>query len=159
MRIAVESPRAPDVIALLEDHLTEMRATSPPESVHALDVEALGQPHVIFLTARDHGGTLLGVGALVALESGSSEIKSMRTAPAARGRGVAAAVLARLLAVARERGDVKVSLETGAAEFFAPAHRLYERHGFTECEPFGTYVPDPHSRFFTLDLTRSASHQ
>lgn len=152
MRIEVEDPATPDTISLLESHLDDMRRTSPPESVHALDVERLRAAHVTFLAARNEDGTLVGVGALAGLTPTHGEIKSMRTAPEARGRGVAAAVLARLVGLARERGYVRVSLETGTQPFFAPAHRLYERHGFEPCEPFGAYGPDPHSRFYTLAL-------
>lgn len=155
--VAPESPDRPDVVALLEEHLADMYATSPPESVHALDLSALLDPAVTFLTARDAGGTLLGCGALKELDAGHGELKSMRTAAAARGRGVATAVLRRLLAVAAERRYARVSLETGTQEFFAPARRLYARHGFTQCPPFAGYGPDPHSTFMTLALPVAAT--
>ena len=159
--IAPESPTAADVRALLDEHLADMHATSPAESVHALDLSGLLAPSVTFLTARDDG-TLLGCGALSELEpttstsAGRGELKSMRTARPARGRGVASAVLDRLVALARERGYAAVSLETGPQEYFAPARRLYARHGFVPCGPFGSYSPDPCSVFFTLDLTGAA---
>jgi putative acetyltransferase len=114
---------------------------------------------VTFLTARDDDGRLLGCGALSELPPSSGddapagEVKSMRTARPARGRGVAAAVLTRLVDLARERRYAAVSLETGPQEFFAPARRLYARHGFVPCGPFGDYSPDPCSVFLTLDLT------
>ncbi|MDN4477163.1 GNAT family N-acetyltransferase [Demequina sp. SYSU T00039] len=152
VRIAVEDPATDDVVALLSEHLADMHATSPAESVHALDVRALRAPHVTFLAARDHAGALLGVGALAVLGPDHGEIESMRTTPAARGRGVAAAVLARIVDLGRERGLARLSLETGTQDFFAPAHRLYERHGFVACGPFGSYRSDPHSRFYTLAL-------
>ena len=154
MRIAIEDPSATDVVALLEQHLADMHAESPPESVHALDVERLRAPHVTFLSARDADGTLLGVGAISELTPRHGELKSMRTAPQARGRGVAGAVVEALLDLARERGYERVSLETGSHAYFAAAHRLYERAGFAECGPFGAYAPDPNSRFFTLELRR-----
>lgn len=152
MHIAIEDPASPDIVALLEAHLADMYATSPADSVHALDVQALRKPHITFVAARDGHDLLLGVGALAELDHTGGEVKSMRTAPTARGQGVAAAVLERLLAIARERGYARVSLETGSQDFFAPAHRLYERHGFRPCEPFGMYQPDPNSRFYTLAL-------
>jgi putative acetyltransferase len=152
VRIAPDDPLRPDVRALLEEHLADMRATSPPESVHALDAEALAAPGTVFLTARDDDGALLGCGALAPLPDGEAELKSMRTAPAARGRGVAAAVLQALVAVARARGERRVLLETGTQEFFAPAVRLYLRHGFTPCGPFAGYTDDPSSRYLALDL-------
>ncbi len=158
--IGLDSPVRGDVRALLDEHLADMYATSPPESVHALDHPALLAPSVTFLTARDPDGILLGCGALSELapttagSRGEGELKSMRTAHAARGRGVATAVLARLLELAAERGYGRVSLETGSQEFFSPARRLYAGHGFVECGPFGSYVPDPHSVFMTLELAR-----
>ncbi|GAA1735973.1 GNAT family N-acetyltransferase [Isoptericola hypogeus] len=165
MIIAPETPTGADVRALLDEHLADMFATSPPESVHALDHTALLAPSVTFLAARDDAGVLLGCGALAELAPGApdgagaaghGELKSMRTARAARGRGVASAVLARLLELAAGRGYARVSLETGTQEFFAPARRLYARHGFVECGPFGSYALDPHSVFMTLPLPAGA---
>lgn len=156
--LAVDSPARGEVRALLDEHLADMYATSPPESVHALDHAALLAPSVTFVTAREADGTLLGCGALSELTPtavhapGEAELKSMRTARPARGRGVATAVLAHLLDLAAARGYGRVSLETGSQDFFAPARRLYARHGFTECGPFGGYALDPHSVFMTLEL-------
>lgn len=152
MRISLDSPVRDDVGALLDEHLADMYATSPPESVHALDHSALLAPGITFWTARDDDGALLGCGALKELTAEHAEIKSMRTAASARGRGVAWAVLGVLLEEARARGFGRVSLETGPQEFFAPARRLYARRGFTECGPFGDYVLDPFSVFMTLEL-------
>lgn len=151
MRIEVDDLSGADVRALLAEHLADMHAASPPESVHALDLDALRAPEVTFVAAREDG-LLLGCGALKELDPSHGELKSMRTAAAARGRGVAAAVLAHLLAVARDRGYRRVSLETGAEDVFAPARRLYARHGFTPCAPFADYVEDPNSVFLTLEL-------
>jgi len=142
----------PSVHALLEEHLADMHATSPPESVHALDLSGLTDPGVTFWTAR-LDGLALGCVALKELSPTSGELKSMRTSAASRGRGVGTALLGVVLDEARRRGYREVSLETGTEEFFAPAHRLYRRHGFTECGPFGDYVLDPHSTFMTLTLS------
>ena len=156
MKISLDSPARDDVRRLLDEHLTDMFATSPPESVHALDHSALLAPSVTFWTARDDDGTLLGCGALSELEPGAEtregEIKSMRTAGQARGRGVASELLTVVLAEAKHREYARVSLETGSQDFFAPARRLYARHGFAECGPFGSYVLDPNSVFMTLEL-------
>ena len=152
MRVEADDPRREDVRALLEEHLADMFRTSPAESVHALDVEALAAPGVTFLAARDDDGALLGVGAVKALPGGEAELKSMRTAPAARGRGVAAAVLTELVAVARRTGARHLRLETGTEPFFEPAVRLYLRHGFVPCGPFADYTDDPHSRYLALAL-------
>jgi putative acetyltransferase len=149
--VKIDDPRRNDVVALLLEHLDDMRATSPPESIHALDVDALAVPGITFVTARD-GDVLLGCGALKELSADHGEVKSMRTTTAARGRGVAASVLGWLLAEARTRGLSRVSLETGTQDYFAAAHRLYLRHGFVDCEPFGDYTLDPHSRYMTIAL-------
>jgi len=149
--VKTDDPRRDDVTALLLEHLDDMRATSPPESTHALDVEALAVPGITFVTARD-GDVLLGCGALKELSADHGEVKSMRTTAAARGRGVATDILGWLLAEARARGLGRVSLETGTQDYFAAAHRLYLRHGFVDCEPFGDYALDPNSRYMTIAL-------
>lgn len=152
MIVAVEDPGLnPDVRTLLEEHLADMFATSPAESVHALDLAALRVPALTFWTAREEGA-LLGCGALKDLGDGTGEVKSMRTTAAARGRGVAAAVLVEIISTGRSRGYSRLNLETGTQDYFAAAHRLYLRHGFVDCGPFADYVLDPNSRFFTLPL-------
>ncbi len=152
VRVVVEDPTTPDVLALLQEHLDDMHATSPPESVHALDVERLRAPDITFVTARSADGELLGCGALKQHDATLGELKSMRTTAAARGRGVAATVLAHLLDVARDRGLDRVSLETGTEDYFAAARRLYARHGFVPCAPFADYTDDPNSTYLTLSL-------
>ncbi|MFE4226920.1 GNAT family N-acetyltransferase [Arthrobacter sp. NPDC056886] len=149
--IGRDTPEREDVLQLLGEHLADMYATSPPESVHALDPAALAGPGVSFWTAREDS-QLLGCAALKHLAAGDAEIKSMRTANAARGRGVASALLRHVLAEARHSGYRRLYLETGSQEFFAPARRLYKRHGFTDCPPFAGYELDPHSVFMTLQL-------
>ena len=76
----------------------------------------------------------------------------MHTAAAHRGRGIAARFLDHLIAEARRRGYARLSLETGTPEAFAPARRLYARHGFEICPPFGDYSEDPYSVFMTLEF-------
>jgi putative acetyltransferase len=120
--------------------------------VHALSATGLREPGVSFWTAWD-GPALLGCAALKQLTPDEAELKSMRTHPAARGRGVAAHLLTHLITESRRRGYRRLSLETGTQDFFAPARRLYLRHGFTPCPPFATYRPDPNSTFLTLALT------
>jgi putative acetyltransferase len=152
VRVAHDDPLAPDVRALLDEHLAEMHRTSPPESVHALDPHALAAPGIVFLTARDDDGSLLGCGAVAMLSAAEAELKSMRTAQEARGRGVATAVLAEAIATARRAGAARLLLETGTEPLFDPAVRLYERHGFVPCAPFAGYTADPHSRYLRLEL-------
>ncbi|NWL11313.1 GNAT family N-acetyltransferase [Paenarthrobacter nitroguajacolicus] len=149
IRIATDDPARPDVHQLLSEHLADMFATSPAESVHALDHSALKHESMTFWTAREDG-VLLGCGALKALSSGHAEIKSMRTTSIARGRGVATQMLEHIVAEAARLGYERVSLETGTEDYFAPARRLYARHGFTECPPFGDYTLDPNSVFMEL---------
>ncbi|GAA2853688.1 GNAT family N-acetyltransferase [Paenarthrobacter ilicis] len=151
IRIETDDPARPDVHQLLSEHLADMFATSPAESVHALDHSALSHESITFWTAREDG-VLLGCGALKALSDARAEIKSMRTTASARGRGVATLMLEHIVAEAGSRGFDKVSLETGTEDYFAPARRLYQRHGFTECPPFGEYTLDPNSVFMELPL-------
>lgn len=146
----------PAVIGLLEHHLDDFAQHSPAESRHALDLDGLRSSDVTFWTAWDHE-ELVGCGALEELDAGRDdgrhgEIKSMRVADEARGRGIGALILRHLVDEARRRGYQRISLETGSNPPFAPARRLYARHGFVECPPFGDYVPDPWSTFMTLHL-------
>jgi len=152
IHVELDSPTRADVRLLLDEHLADMFATSPAESVHALDHSALAAPEIVFWTAREDG-VLLGCGALKQLTPTEGEIKSMRTTASARGRGVASLLLTRITEDARRRGTERLYLETGSEEFFAPARRLYARHGFTECPPFAGYTLDPLSVFMTLALT------
>lgn len=145
-------PGEPDVLALLQGHLAFAAEHSPPEDVHALDVDGLRHPSVTCLAAR-RDGLLLGVGALKVLDDRHGELKSMHTAAAARGTGIGAAVVRRLVDEARSRGLSRVSLETGSMDAFAPARRMYARAGFVRCEPFGDYRPSRNSTFMTLELT------
>ncbi|HCG7438012.1 GNAT family N-acetyltransferase [Vibrio parahaemolyticus] len=151
MRIEIDDLERPQVLALLEEHLQDMYATSPPESVHALDVSKLKLPSITFWTGWD-GEQLLGCVAMSQLEDDHAELKSMRTTPSARKQGVASRLLNHVIEQAKHQGIQRLSLETGSMAFFEPAHRLYEKHGFVYCEPFGDYQPDPNSRFMTLAL-------
>jgi putative acetyltransferase len=153
-RVAEDDPRSPDVIALLERHLDFARGVTPPEDVHALDLDGLLNPAVIFFSLRD-SGRLLGIGAIKALDDSHMELKSIHTAEEARGNGVGRAVVEHLLGVARARGATRVSLETGSMDEFAPSRALYGRLGFTECEPFADYSPSRSSTFMTLELQPS----
>ena len=128
-----------------------MALHSPPESVHALDLEDLQKPEIRFWTVWEDS-ELLGCGALKELDASHAEIKSMRTAAAHQRTGVAAAVLRHLIAEAERRGYRRLSLETGSMGYFEPARRLYAGAGFAPCEPFSDYKPDPNSVFMTKVL-------
>lgn len=141
-----------DVRALLAVHFADMRADSPPEACHVLPCAGLSSREVRLFTAREKG-KLLGIGALKDLGAGHGEVKSMRTAPEALGRGVGRFVLGHLVSKAREMGMVRLSLETGNSPLFDRANRLYVAAGFTRCSPFGGYAPTDFTHFYTLDLT------
>jgi putative acetyltransferase len=141
----------PAVIALLEEHFAGMLASSPAGSCHFLDLSGLRGPDITFWTAWE-GDALLGCGALKQLDPEHGEIKSMRTASGHLRRGVAAALLERIMESARTRGYRRLSLETGSGEAFDAAQRLYRLFGFTECPPFADYRPDPFSRFMSRPL-------
>lgn len=137
-----------DVRALLAQHFAEMSAGSPPSACHVLPVEGLRDPMIRFFTVREDG-VLLGCGALKRLGADHGEVKSMRTADAALGRGVGRAMLHHLVATARAMGMTRLSLETGSTAQFAAANRLYESEGFERCGPFGDYAATSFTRFFT----------
>jgi putative acetyltransferase len=149
--VGPDDPRADDVRTLLEHHLTFARTSTPPEDVFALDVAGLCSDDITFVGAR-RAGVLLGVGALKHLGDEHAELKSMHTAQAARRQGVGRAVVEHLLALARERGYRRVSLETGNLDVFAPARALYASLGFRPSPPFGPYVTSGTSACMTIEL-------
>ena len=149
--VLADDPRAPDVVRLLEQHLGLMRSLSPPEEVHALDLDGLCRPEVAFLSVR-RGGDLLAVGALKDLDDGHGELKSMHTRGDVRRTGLARLLVRSLLDTARDRGLRRVSLETGTPPEFAPARRSYAAEGFAECGPFAGYGPSPWSTFMTRGI-------
>jgi putative acetyltransferase len=151
MEIKIDDLTGPEIQRLLRDHLEDMARRSPPESMHALDLEGLRRPEVTFWSIWEDG-ELLGCGALKELTPKHGEVKSMRTAPVHRRRGVAAAMLTHILEETKRRGYDRLSLETGSMDAFAPARRLYARFGFQECGPFAGYVEDPNSVFMTKRL-------
>jgi putative acetyltransferase len=130
MEIRLDDLSGPEIRRLLDEHLTYMAQLSPPESVHALDIDALGKPDITFWTVWS-GVELLGCGAL---------------------KGVARTMLTHIIEEASKRCYARLSLETGSMAAFEPAQRLYERFGFTFCPPFADYVADPSSIFMTRPL-------
>lgn len=137
--------------ALVAHHLAGMHANTPPESVHALDLDRLVDPSVMFWSAWSEG-RLAGIGALKSLDERNGEIKSMRVDDAFLGRGVGRGILDHIVSEARRRGMTHVWLETGSPDDFLPARRLYESAGFEECGPFGDYRDDPFSVFMVRAL-------
>jgi putative acetyltransferase len=151
VEIKIDDLNGPEIHELLQEHLRNMHLHSPPESVHALDLEGLRQPEITFWTVWEDG-ELLGCGALKELDSQHAEIKSMRTASAHLRKGIAAHLLRHILEESARRGYTRLSLETGSMEAFEPARQLYARFGFAYCGPFGDYVEDPYSVFMTKEL-------
>lgn len=137
---------------LVAHHLVGMHASSPPESVFALDIDGLRHPDVTFWSGW-RGDDLAVIGALKALDETSGELKSMRVADGQLGTGAGRAMLRHLVAEARARGMSTLWLETGSTDDFLPARGLYESEGFVECGPFADYPENPFSVFMTLTLS------
>ena len=151
MDIRVDDLSSREISELLQEHLRNMALHSPPESVHALDIEALRKPGITFWSIWQDF-ELLGCGALKELDARHGEIKSMRTTAAHLRKGVAARLMSHILEEAKRRSYRRLSLETGSMEAFAPARSLYARFGFQQCGPFADYVEDPYSVFMTREL-------
>jgi putative acetyltransferase len=151
MKIIVDDLTGPEIAAFLEEHIQDMRAITPLESKHALDLDALRKPEITFWSVYD-GDRLVGSGAVKLLGDGHAEVKSMRTAPDRRGSGVASLMLEHIFTEARALGVSRLSLETGSTPPFEPARRLYAKFGFEFCGPFADYKLDPNSVFMTKEL-------
>ena len=152
-KIKLDDLSGKDIFCLLEEHMQDMRATSPIESVHALDLEALKEPTVQFWTIWDDQA-LAGCGALKKINEQHAEIKSMRTSSHYKKQGVASNMLMHIIEQAKESGFSRLSLETGSMDYFLAAHGLYLKHGFEFCGPFADYQDDPNSKFMSLDLVK-----
>ncbi|GAB3679688.1 GNAT family N-acetyltransferase [Saccharopolyspora tripterygii] len=151
MRIVVDDLTGPEIEAFLNGHLSEMRAISPPGSTHALELNSLRRPGVTFWSAREDD-TVLGCGAIKEIDLEHAEIKSMRTDPCHKNRGIASRLLDHIISESKLMGYTRLSLETGSADFFEPARKLYLKHGFDYCDPFAEYRKDPNSVFMTRQL-------
>ncbi len=151
MKIIIDDLRGPEIAALLQEHLDDMQSISPPESCHALDLDALRKPGVTFWTAWD-GINLMGCGALKRIDVHHAEVKSMRTARPYLRQGVAQSILMTVMAGARDHGLKRLSLETGTQPEFAPARLLYEKNGFVYVGPFEGYREDPLSAFMSREV-------
>lgn len=151
MKIIIDDLTGGEVLALLEEHLSDMYATSPPESVHALDVKALKASNITFFSGWKQQ-QLAGCVAIKTLDTHSAELKSMCTAKPFRGCGVASQLLLFALEHAKMKEFSSVSLETGTQDYFLAARTLYKKFGFVDCGPFGSYSIDPNSHFMTRAL-------
>jgi putative acetyltransferase len=136
---------------LLRLHLGDMHRNSPAGSVFALDVSGLEAPDINVWTAWLEE-SVAGIGALKDPGDGTGEVKSMRTHPSFLRRGVAAALLEHIIAVAVSRGMKRLSLETGSGAAFEPALTLYRRRGFVDGEAFAQYTRSDFNQFLHLLL-------
>ncbi|MGV3464167.1 MAG: GNAT family N-acetyltransferase [Heyndrickxia sp.] len=151
MEIKLDDLTGPEIAGLILEHLQGMALNSPPESIHALNLEQLRKPEITFWSAWE-GNQLLGCGALKELDPYHGEIKSMRTAKEHLRKGVAKKLLQHIVEEGKRRGYQRLSLETGSMEAFKPARELYSSFGFQYCKPFSDYMEDPNSFFMTIEL-------
>jgi putative acetyltransferase len=148
MDIKVDNLMGSKIAELVREHLQGMALNSPPESIHALNLEQLRRPEITFWSAWE-GNDLLGCCALKELDRQHGEIKSMRTAAPHLRKGAAKQILQHIMEEAKRRGYLRLSLETGSMDAFHPARRLYSSVGFEYCKPFSDYKDDPNSVFMT----------
>jgi putative acetyltransferase len=151
LKIAVEDPSQPEIIALLRDGEEYSGKLYPAESNHHMPLDALRAASVRFLVVRDANGRAVGTGAL-AFHGDWAELKRMWVILEARGLGVSRIILAALEAHARSEGVHNLKLETGVANYAALA--LYTHAGFKQRDPFGDYRADPLSVFMEKDISK-----
>ena len=140
-----------EVNNLLKKHFIELRLVSPAGSTHVLDIDGLKDSSIKFWSLWENN-KLIGCGALKFLEKGHGEFKSIRVADEFRKKGIGERIINHLIEEAKKLEISKLSIETGAGEFFAPARKLFNKFGFKKSEPFAHYKVDPNSCYFTLDL-------
>ena len=141
----------PDVNALLKKHFVELRSVSPAGSTHVLDIAGLKDNTIKFWSLWENN-EILGCGALKFLEKGHGEFKSIRVADNFRKKGIGEKIINHLILEAKKLNIVKLSVETGAGNFFQPARKLFNKFGFKECPPFAHYKEDPNSCYYTLKI-------
>lgn len=151
MEIKIDDLTGKEIAKLIGEHLQGMSLNSPPESIHALDLNGLKGKEITFWSVWDKG-ELAGCGALKELDPKHGELKSMRTSSDHLRKGVARKLLQHVIEEAKMRGYQALSLETGSMEAFLPARKLYESFGFEYCAPFADYQEDPNSVFMTKKL-------
>jgi len=138
----------PEVNELLDKHFIELRAASPEGSAHVLDIPGLQVPSIKFWSLWNNG-QLMGCGALKFLEKNHGEFKSIRIHDNFRKKGNGINVVKHLIAEAKKLDITRLSIETGAGEFFKPARKLFKKCGFEPCEPFAHYKEDLNSVYLT----------
>ena len=140
-----------EVNDLLKKHFIELRSVSPAGSTHVLDINGLKDPSIKFWSLWENN-KLVGCGALKFLEIYHGEFKSIRVADEFKKKGIGERIIKHLIDEAIKLKISKLSIETGAGEFFLPARKLFTKFGFKSCPPFAHYKDDPNSCYYTLDL-------
>jgi len=141
----------PEVNELLKKHFIELRSVSPAGSAHVLDIAGLKDQSIKFWSLWENN-ELVGCGALKFLEKNHGEFKSIRVADKFKKKGVGEKIIDHLIEEAKKLEISKLSIETGAGEFFSPARKLFSKFGFKACSPFAHYKEDPNSCYYTLNL-------
>tara|TARA_B100000131_G_C18103561_1_gene606930 strand:- start:966 stop:1421 length:456 start_codon:yes stop_codon:yes gene_type:complete len=141
----------PKVNELLNKHFFELRSVSPEGSTHVLDIPGLKDPSIRFWSLWEND-ELIGCGAIKIFDNNHGEFKSIRVADKFRKSGVGEKIISHLIDRAKQIGIKKLSIETGAGDFFLPARKLFKKFGFISCKPFAHYKEDPNSRYYTLDF-------
>ena len=141
----------PHVNELLIKHFVELRAASPEGSAHVLDIAGLKVPSIKFWSLWDEE-KLIGCGALKFLDKEHGEFKSIRIHDNFRKQGQGINVINHLINEAKKLNIKRISIETGAGDFFIPARKLFKRTGFSECEPFAHYEVDINSVYLTKKI-------
>ena len=141
----------PEVNELLRKHFIELRSVSPEGSAHVLDISGLKDPTIRFWSLWEEN-ELVGCGALKFLDKEHGEFKSIRVADKFRGRAIGEKIISHLIDQAKKIGIKKLSIETGAGDFFIPARKLFQKFGFKSCKHFAHYKEDPNSCYFDLEI-------
>ena len=140
-----------EVHELLTKHFIELRSVSPEDSCHVLDIAGLKDPSIKFWSLWD-GNNLMGSGALKFLDKGHGEFKSIRVSDKFRGKGNGSKVINHLINEAKKLNIKRLSLETGAGDFFLAARKLFLKCGFETCEPFSNYKDNINSVYMTMQI-------
>ena len=141
----------PSVNQLLKNHFIELRAASPEGSAHVLDIPGLKTSSIKFWSLWKEN-QLMGCGALKFLDENHGEFKSIRIHDNFRGKGYGIKVVNHLIYEAKKLNIKRLSIETGAGDFFIPARKLFNKCGFTPCAPFANYKEDINSLYLTKFL-------
>ena len=137
-----------EVHKLLTKHFIELRAASPKGSTHVLDIPGLKVDSIKFWSLWENG-KLVGCGALKILEIDHGEFKSIRVHDDFRKKGYGTKIIQDLINKARKLNIKRLSVETGAGQFFKPARKLFEKCQFKPCKPFAHYKEDKNSIYLT----------